>query len=332
MALTDEQRRIRRTGITGTDVCALMAPVLGIPSFSTPFEVWSAKMGRDTPKDVTEDMERGTFLEDGARQWYAHRTGALKVEQPGTVVSRRNPLVIATPDGVAHFRDDVRALEVKMPGSAAGWGEPETDEVPPWYLPQVLWQLAALEMERADVFAVLDGKPRLYHVRRDAEVEGLMVEHAERFWRDYVVTGKPPEVTAADLPAVSRHFRKHETDNHLDFTTLPAESQAVLEEYLRAYVEESAAADRLALWEARAKLLVGGAPGVKGLPEETTMSRIDWKQSKGREAVDVKAFRAAVATKGSGFRRRTEALLRMCTKTSEGARPFIPRAITKGKR
>jgi predicted phage-related endonuclease len=64
--LTEEQQRIRRGGITGTDICALMAPVLGIPSFRTPFQVFAEKMGKADPVEVTEDMERGTFLEDGA--------------------------------------------------------------------------------------------------------------------------------------------------------------------------------------------------------------------------------------------------------------------------
>jgi putative phage-type endonuclease len=329
MSFTEEQQRIRRTGITGTDICALMAPVLGIPSFRTPFQVFAEKMGKADPVEVTEDMERGTFLEDGARQWYAHRTGALKVEQPGTVVSRRNPLVIATPDGVAHHRDSVRALEIKMPGSVAGWGEAETDAVPPWYLPQVLWELAALDLERADVFAVLDGKPRLYHVARDVELEGLLVEHAERFWRDHVVTGKPPEVTAADLPAVSRYHRKHETSEHLDFSAMPPEQQAALEEYLRAYAEQDAATQRLAVWEARAKLLVGTAPGVKNLPEELGVSRIDWRQNKPGSATNWKGVLEALGSEDPVVAARMRTLIQQHTTATEGKRPFTPRALTK---
>jgi len=325
MNLKPEQLALRRTGITGTDLPA----ILGLSAFATPLDVFLDKRGLLPPKEVTEDMERGTFLEDGARKWYAHRTGALRVEEPGTVVSPRNPLVIATPDGVAHFRDDVRALEIKMPGNAVGWGEPGTDAIPEWYLPQVAWELAALDMQRADVFAVLDGKPRIYHVTRDVELEGLLVEEAERFWRDHVVTGKPPEVTARDVGTVSRWLRRNETSEHLRFEALPPESQVVLEEYLRAYRECSDAEECLALWAVRAKLLVGTAPGVAGLPLESGFSRLDWRHGKGTETVDMKAFRAAVASKGPGFRRRAEALLRQYTKTREGNRPFTPRAITK---
>lgn len=327
MSLTDEQLRIRRGGITGTDLPA----ILGLSAFRTPLDVFLDKMGKAPPVEVTEDMERGSFLEDGARRWYAHRTCALRVEEPGTVVSRRNPLVIATPDGVAHFTGDVRALEIKMPENTAGWGESGTDAVPEWYLPQVLWELAALDLERADVFAVLAGKPRLYHVARDAELEGLLVEEAERFWRDHVQTGRPPEVTARDAETVTRWMRRHEGDKPLDFAAMSPETQATLEEYLRSYQEEAAAADRRALWEARAKLALGTAPGVAGLPEETGFHRLDWKAQKGRETVDMKAFRAALADEDPEVRRRVDALLGQFTKTSEGARPFVPRPV-KGKR
>jgi putative phage-type endonuclease len=324
MSLDASQLAVRRTGITGTD----MPAILGLSSFRTALDVWLDKCGKVPPVETTDDMERGTYLEDGARRWYAHRTGALRVDVPGTVVSRRNPLIIATPDGVAHFRDGERALEIKMPSTAHGWGEPGTDAIPEWYLPQVAWQLAALDMQQADVFAVLDGKPRLYHVTRDAELEGLLVEHAERFWRDHVQTGRPPEVTARDAAAVTRWRRRHEGEELLDFGTLKPEVQAALEEYLRAYAEESAAAERLALWEARAKVALGTAPGVKDLPEELGFHRLDWRAQKGKPA-----WKAVAETLAKQHGVSPERLSRLVAEnTGEGARPFTPRPITKGKR
>jgi len=325
MALTEAQLAIRRTGVTGTDMGAL----LGLSPFSTPFDVWLEKMNKAPPREQTEDMERGMFLEAGARQWYAHRTGALRVDEPGTVVSRRNPLVIATPDGLALQRDGWRVLEIKMPENDAGWGEPGTDAVPDYYLPQVLWQLVATEHETCDVFAVLRGKPRLYHVTRDVELEGLLVDTAERFWRDHVVTGRPPEVTGADLPSVSRWLRRHETSEYLDFGALEPMAQVTLEEYLRSYAEESAAAERLALWEARAKLVVGSAPGVSGLPEELGVRRLDWQaQKSGRVAwKDVAEVLAKQHNVGP-----TQLRALATENTGEPARPFTPRPVTKGRR
>lgn len=326
MSLAAAQLALRRTGVTGTDLPA----ILGLSPWRTPLDVWldkAGKAGKAPPVAQNEDMERGTFLEDGARRWYAHRTGALRVEQPGTVVSRRNPLVIATPDGVAHFTGDVRALEIKMPSSAHGWGEPGTDAIPPYYLPQVLWELAALDLPKADVFAVLDGKPRLYHVARDVELEGLLAEHAERFWRDHVVAGKPPEVTHRDAETVKRWLPRSETAEHLDFAALPATGQATLEEYLRAYSEESAAAERLAEWETRAKMLVGAAPGVRNLPEALGMARIDWKSNRDGTETDWRKVAESVRD-GTPF----DVAVRQHTKQVPGKRPFTPRPLKKGTR
>lgn len=322
MALDEKQLAIRRTGITGTDLPCL----LGLSPFRTAFDVWLDKLGKAPPVEVTEDMERGNFLEDGARRWYAKRTGALRVEEPGTVVSRRNPLVIATPDGVAHFPGDVRALEIKMPSSARDWGEAGTDAVPSYYLPQCLWELAALDLETADVFAVLDGKPRLYHVKRDAELEGLLVETAERFWRDHVLTGKPPEVTAADLPSVSRWLKRDATANHLDYAALPEEARMVLCNYVEAHTEAKQAKDRKALWEARARLLVGGAPGVKGLPEALGYSRLDYEENESGQ-VAWKKVAEALAKQHGVSPAQLQALA--AENTSEGARPFVLRALRK---
>jgi len=323
MSLTVEQLALRRTGVTGTDVAA----ILGLSPWRTAFDVWADKLGNAPPVVANEDMERGTFLEDGARRWYAHRTGARVVE-PGTVVCPSNPLVIATPDGLAFLPSgEERALEIKMPSSAHGWGEPGTDAVPDYYLPQGAWQMAALDVQRVDFFAVLDGKPRLYHVARDLELEGLLVDEMQRWWRDHVVTGKPPPVEARDLPSVSAAFRRHECERHLDFSALPPESQVTVEEYLRAYSEESTAAERRALWEARVKLAIGAAPGVAGLPPELGWARIDWKKNKDGTQTDWAKVAGAMRD-GVPY----AAAVQTYTTPREGARPFTPRAITKGGR
>lgn len=315
MSLTPEQLALRRTGITATDVPA----ILGLSPFRTPLDVWLEKLNKAPPVEETEDMQRGTFLEDGARRWYAHRTGA-KVAQPGTVVHPRDSLVIATPDGIALLGGDVRGLEIKMPSSARDWGDADTDAIPNYYLPQVAWQLAAMAewTEAVDVFAVLEAKPRLYHVRRDLELEGLLVDQMHRFWRDHVVTGKPPEVEARDLESVSHAFRRSDGDA-VNFDTITPEVQFTLEEYLRSYQDESAASDRRALWEARAKLALGDVPAVRGLPEALGFSSLTWRSQPGKTAW--KKVAEALAKK-TGTEAQLPALA--AENTGEGSRPFTP--------
>jgi putative phage-type endonuclease len=322
VSLDATQLALRRTGVTATDVPA----ILGLSPWRSPLDVWLDKKGLAAPVEENEDMQRGNFLEDGARRWYAHRTGA-KVALPGTVVSSRDALLIATPDGVAlHQGGDVRGLEIKMPSSAHGWGEPGTDAVPDYYVPQVAWQLAAMAewTETVDVFAVLEGKPRLYHVRRDEELEGLLVEDMKRWWRDYVVADKPPPATHADLPNVSRAFRRSDGDA-LEFGALTPRTQVVVEEYLRAYQEEAAATERRSLWETRAKLALGSAPCIRGLPEALGFHRLDWREQKGR--TEWKAVALELARRSDLTQAQLEALA--SEHVGQGSRPFVPRPITK---
>lgn len=323
--LTPEQLAVRRGGVSATDVSA----ILGLSPFRSPLDVWMEKRGLAAPVEMTEDMERGNFLEDGARRWYAHRTGA-KVAQPGTVAHPRDSLIIATPDGVAlHKGGEVKGLEIKMPSSARDWGEPGTDAVPSYYVPQCVWQLAAMSewTDTVDVFAVLEGKPRLYHVRRDEELEGLLVEDMRRWWRDHVVAGKPPEVHPRDVESVSRAFRRSDGDV-VDFFALPPETQVTLEEYLRVYREEAAASDRRATWEARAKLALGSIPSVRGLPEELGFTRLDWREQAGKTVW--KQVAEALAKQCGVSAKQLSALA--AENIGEGSRPFTPRPIAKGKR
>lgn len=315
--LTPEQLARRRTGLTATDVPA----VLGLSPFQSAFDVWAEKLGKAPPVEETEDMQRGTFLEDGARRWYAFRTGA-KVAVPGTLAHPTDSLILATPDGVAlHAGGEVRGLEIKMPSSAYGWGEPGTDAIPQHYLVQAAWQLAAMSewTETVDVFAVLEGKPRLYHVRRDVELEGVLVDEMRRFWRDHVLTGRPPEVTARDVDSVSRAFRRSDGDA-VDFAALPPETQVVVEEYLRAHAEESAASERRAMWEARAKLALGSIPAVRGLPPALGFSSISWGEQAGKTAW--KRVAEALAKQQGVSEKQLSALA--SENTGEGSRPFTP--------
>lgn len=195
MSLTAEQLEVRRTGIGGSEVAA----ILGESRFSSPFDVWLSKtQGWVLPE--TEDMRRGTFLEDGIARWYAQRYGVEgKLMEPGTLRHRGREVALCTPDrivgGLAR-----RLVSIKCPRRKGdAWGEPGTDAVPPEYVLQLQWEHAvcgtygtlADEMHLA---ALIDGDLAVYVVRADLELQEWMLEAAERWWARHVVRGEQPSL------------------------------------------------------------------------------------------------------------------------------------------
>lgn len=333
--LDEKQLALRRTGVTGTDI----ARICGLSEFGSPLDVYLEKVGKAEPLDLTPALKRGLYLEDGILRWYEADSGALRIERPGTLQLRGEPRIMATPDGVAFFDQplntmlhtgrlpsgDVRGVEVKSPGPHMehGWGEPGTDQVPAAYLCQAVFEMAVLDVERLDFAALLGGELRIFPVRRSRVVEGKLIERALAFWRDHVEADKPPAPTWRERDAewVKKAFPKA-TKPALHWDALTPEQRLTLEEYLRTYAQASEADRACVEWESRAKMLVGEAGGVTGLPRELGFSRIDWTEN---ASGPVAWRRVAEALKaGTSWDDAVKA------NTGSPARPLAPRKPKKG--
>lgn len=193
MSLTPEQLEARRKGIGGSEIAA----VLGESRFATPFDVWLSKtQGWVQPE--TEDMRRGTFLEAGIADWYAHRYDlAGQLDERGTITHATQPIAMCTPDrivgGLAR-----RLVSIKAPRRKSDeWGEPGTDAVPPAYALQLQWEHLVLGSygalsDEMHLAALLDGDLAVYVIRADVELQKWMLEYAVNWWARHVVTGVAP--------------------------------------------------------------------------------------------------------------------------------------------
>lgn len=193
--LTAAQLEMRRTGIGGSEIAA----VLGESRFATPFDVWLAKTQGWVVAE-TEDMRRGSFLEDGIARWYAQRYGVEGLlDEHGTVVHAEKPIALCTPDrivgGLAR-----RLVSIKAPRRGGGlWGEPGTDNVPPEYLLQLQWEHAICSThgalnEEMHLAALIDGDLAVYITRADRELQAWMLDYAEQWWARHVVGGEQPSL------------------------------------------------------------------------------------------------------------------------------------------
>lgn len=208
--LTVEQKAMRKTGIGGSDIGA----VVGESRFGNAFDVWLSKVhGWEMPE--TEDMLRGSFLEDGTARWYAHRLGHSpeRMQHCTTLRHRIHQWALCTSDRIVTAPTGrERILSIKAPRRGGDeWGEPGTDNVPGEYLLQLQWEWAihashgmALD-EVMDLAAVLDGDLVVYSVKADRELQGWLLEDAGKWWRKHVVGGAQPSL---DGSSQAKHWLK----------------------------------------------------------------------------------------------------------------------------
>lgn len=192
--LTAEQQEMRRTGIGGSEIAA----ILGESAFATPFDVWLAKT-HGWRQAETEDMRRGTFLEDGIARWYAQRfeLSASMLDEHGTVRHATNPIALCTPDrivgGLAR-----RLVSIKAPRrKSSEWGEPGSGVVPAGYALQLQWEHLVCSShgalsEEMHLAALLDGDLVVYILRADVELQGWLLQYATDWWERHVVRGEQP--------------------------------------------------------------------------------------------------------------------------------------------
>ena len=190
--LTPEQQAMRRTGIGGSEIAALF----GESDFLSPFDVWLSKT-QGWVSEETEDMRRGTFLEDGIARWYAQRFGVTEMLELGTLRHASVPVALCTPDRLV---DRARLLSIKCPRrSSSAWGEPGSSVVPPAYALQLQWEHAIVSSARTvddemHLAALLDGDMAVYIIHADIELQANLLEMAEEWWSRHVVGGEPPSM------------------------------------------------------------------------------------------------------------------------------------------
>lgn len=192
--LTPEQIEQRRTGIGGSEIAALV----GEDAFSSPFDIWLSKT-QGWVKPPNSDMERGSFLEAGIAEWYAHRTGSVLVES-ATHQHAVVGIAFCTPDRFERVGDVFRLISIKSPRRGDAWGKAGTDDVPPGYLLQLQWEHAVCSSQGVhltddmQLAALVDGELRVYEIKADLEIQTWLLEYAQQWWARHVVGGVQPSL------------------------------------------------------------------------------------------------------------------------------------------
>jgi putative phage-type endonuclease len=190
---------------------------LGISPYrdSTPLALYLRKIGAAPPVAENAAMRWGTRLEPIIAEAYSEESGHTFIAAQKFLRSADHPFMLATLDRV---RDDGRIVELKCVGarSAHLWGEAGSDEVPDFYLCQVLHQMIVAGTDVVDVAALIGGNDlRIYEVRRDDDVAARIVSVEEEFWDRVLRRDPPPIDPSRDGAALARLWPRAEGEVEL---------------------------------------------------------------------------------------------------------------------
>lgn len=281
MSLTPEQQEIRRHGIGGSEISA----VLGLHPFCGALEVYLRKtQGWESPPNP--DMERGTYLEDGIARWYAARHCEGRALVPGqTITHFRRPVALCTPDFVDATPDPKgglleRLVSIKAPRRAGDvWGETGGTMVPEYAVLQLQWEDAILRSRGADLMdthhlvALVEGDLRVYPVARDEELQGWMLDAAEKWWAKHVVAKVPPPLDGSDT--ASAWLRQRFPRNLRPLRPAGLDGEALLLRLQQARAGEAIAKAEVAHVRQLVEESIGDADGIEG-----AVGRVTWRARK----------------------------------------------------
>jgi putative phage-type endonuclease len=280
----------RLSGLGGSDIGA----ILGLNPWRTPYQVFLEKTGQAEPFTGNLQTRFGSYAEEFVAREYCEQTGRQVQRFNGLLRHPDAPLIghidrLVIPEGAkrASYRQEIRTdlgLEAKTASAFASgrdseWGEAGTDAVPQSYLLQSAAYMALTGCPRWDL-AVLFGNQefRIYHLTRDLELEGYIIEEASRWWRDHVIAGGPPDPSSE---AESRQrWPGHQPgkvlpadQNLLRLARALAATKKLVEEWSK---EEHAIKDELLPLLADAEMVEDGGRSILTYRANKASQKIDW--------------------------------------------------------
>ena len=279
----------RATSIGSSDI----APILGISPFGGPWEVFAQKRGLITFEE-TDRMRWGKRLQRPVAEGWAEDNG-VKIEWlDRPFISAQREWQTASPDAIQITPRKIVEIKMVALDQWRDWHRPDdgiedADCIPEYYFVQAQWQMSTLLLSECTVVAMLGGNQVYsYNLNFDDELEELLLDEGERFYRDHLLPGIPPPPGGSE---VARKYLKAKYPRE----TLPircATDQEV--QWLRRYGQvkreiEPLEAEHDAL-EASLKQSVGDNAGIFWGTGRRVSGKFTWKKCKDRQEVNWEAL------------------------------------------
>jgi putative phage-type endonuclease len=235
--------------MTGSKIAAVM----GLSPYESRFSLHLRMQGRVEGKVVTDEMQRGHYLEPAIRAWFCDQHPGWGLHKTGMLASRTRDLHAVSPDGlITADRGELRLFEAKSAMFADEWGEPGSGEIPIGYRCQVMWGMDLLGVKVAHV-AVLTGQLTFveYVVEYDADDAALLRKSADDFLA---------ELAAGERPDIDGHSETYEVIKAMHPEIAPMTVE-VPEDLFRLYCQSKAAVQAAEFEARRATSLVADHMG-----------------------------------------------------------------------
>lgn len=309
----EEWLRERMKGIGGSE----MAAILGLSPWSGPHDVWARKTGRVPELEDNFRFKVGRLFEAPIAQLYADREKVSLARIDGLLRHPTAPIV-GTPDRLIVSGKD-RGLEIKTASwkFRHHWGEEEyTDDVPAYYLTQCATYMMLCntsEWDLAVMFGFQEQDFRIYRVKRDMELEEMLIDSATTFWNRYVLGNEEPNIDGSG--GCTEYLKRRYPKPIFDVRDANAEETEVIASLVKARGDtQYAEAVELAL-ENQVKAMIGEAEGVW-----STSGKFTWKKGKDRPVTDWEV--AAAEMQAFVPKEEWEKIIGLYTKIKEGSRAF----------
>jgi putative phage-type endonuclease len=285
----------RTKGIGGTDIAA----IIGLNPWKSAIDVYMEKLGLTEPQEDNEAMWWGREMEPVLQKRYIKET-RLDVFRPIPLIHPDYPWYIGSPDAVYSGCPTISTPYTKYEGGVdykttgyshlSDWGEPGTDEVPPYYHTQAMWYMGLTGANWWDIACLFMGARRefkIYRVNRDDDLIAMLIEKGKDFWENNILSEVPPTVDAS--PGWKKFFNTKWPKEEEDIVELIPDNDDIHKLIAGYRSTKTALADFQKMAdesENEIKMIIGKHAGLKG-----QFGKITWKKSKDRVVTDwEKAF------------------------------------------
>jgi putative phage-type endonuclease len=274
VSLTAAQLEQRKGLLTASDAAA----VLGLNPWKGPIDVYAEKVGDAPPWRGNWKTRRGHAIEPLLLEWLGEQKAPLSVRPAGDVTRVHSvfPWLGATLDGLV-FRDadPCAVAEAKSTEHGEDWLDEDGDpKVADLYHPQVVVQMAVARLPRAFVVVEVLGEkePQILEVERDMDLEAIVLEELDAFWRGHVLARVPPDLDDASYRQIAKVFQR---PKRAELVPATAEASELARRYLAATEARKAADAEAEATKAALCALIGENEGLHG---DTWKATWKWRE------------------------------------------------------